>query len=313
MVTLDALVVVTALPSIHRDLGGSLETLQWTVNAYNTAFAAGIITAAAVGDRIGRRRVYAFGLALFTVASAACALAPSAAALIGFRALQGVGAAIVPLGLTLLTSAFPAERRGAVVGIWGGIAGLGVAAGPLIGGAVTQGLSWHWIFWVNVPIGMAAAIGARIVLPESFGPRARLDLPALALIAGGVALLVWGLVQGPQAGWDAPRVLLSLVGGAALVAGFVAREARTTAPMIPLGLFQTPTFAAAVGTQFLTSASIFSAAFITSEYFQLAQGQSPLATGLRFLPGRQHHCWSLPLPGRCSTGSVPAAWSSPDC
>lgn len=285
MVTLDALVVATALPSIHRDFGGSVDTLQWTVNAYNTSFAAGIITAAALGDRLGRRRVFCCGLALFTAASAACALAPNAGTLIGFRAVQGLGAAaVVPLGLTLLTSAFPPDRRGSVVGIWGGIAGLGVATGPLIGGAVTQGLSWHWIFWVNVPVGIAVLTGARLRLRESRGPRTRLDLPALVLVSAGVACAVWGLVQGPQAGWGSPRVAGSLALGAALVAAFVAWETRAAEPMIPLRLFRAPAFSAAVATQFLMAGAIFSAAFITSQFFQFGLGDSPLGTGLRFLP-----------------------------
>ena len=285
MVTLDTLVVVTALPTIHRDLGGSVETLQWTINAYNMAFAAGIITAAALGDRWGRRRVYTAGLGIFTVASAACALAPTTATLIAFRAVQGAGAAIiVPLGLTLLTSAFPAERRGAVVGIWGGIAGLGVAAGPLVGGAVTQGLSWHWIFWVNVPNGLVAMVAARMVLPETRGVRTRLDVPALVFVAAGVASLVWGLVQGPTAGWNSGRVLTALIGGAVLLGAFVWWEARTAEPMIPLRLFRSVSFSGAVTTQFLMAASIYAAAFIMSDYFQFGRGDSPLATGLRFLP-----------------------------
>ena len=285
MVTLDTLVVVTALPTIHRDLGGSVETLQWTINAYNMAFAAGIITAAALGDRWGRRRVYTAGLGIFTVASAACAVAPTTASLIAFRTVQGAGAAIiVPLGLTLLTSAFPAERRGAVVGIWGGIAGLGVAAGPLVGGAVTQGLSWHWIFWVNVPIGLVAMVAARIVLPETRGVRTRLDVPALVLVAAGVASLVWGLVQGPTAGWNSGRVLTALIGGVVILGAFVWWEARTAEPMIPLRLFRSVSFSGAVTTQFLMAASIYAAAFIMSDYFQFGRGDSPLATGLRFLP-----------------------------
>ena len=177
LITLDALVVVTALPSIHADLGGGAGNLPWIINAYALTFAAGIITAAALGDRLGRRRTYVAGLLLFSLASAACALAPDLNTLIGFRAIQGLGAAIVmPLGLTLLTSSFPAERRGAVVGIWGGVAGLGVASGPLVGGVVTEGLDWHWIFWVNVPLGIAAVVGVLRVLPESYGPRTRLEL-----------------------------------------------------------------------------------------------------------------------------------------
>jgi EmrB/QacA subfamily drug resistance transporter len=285
MVALDGLVVVTALPSIRRDLGGSFATLQWTVNAYNTAFAATIITAAALGDRLGRRRMYVFGLALFTASSALCALAPNIGTLIGFRALQGIGAGIVmPLGLTLLTSAFPAERRGAAVGIWGGIAGLGVAAGPLIGGSVTQGLSWHWIFWVNVPIGLAALVGASLYLEESRGPRRRLDVPAMVLVSCGVGAGVWGLVQGPQVGWASARIVIALILGAALIGAFVVWETRAAEPMIPLRLFRSRGFSAAVTTQFLMSSAIFSAAFLTSQYFQFARGNSPFATGLRFLP-----------------------------
>ena len=284
MVSLDALVVVTALPSVHRDLGGGIAALQWTVTAYNMAFGGGIITAAVLGDRLGRRRMYAFGLTLFTVASAACALAPGIGELIAFRAVQGAGAAIVmPLGLTLLTSAFPPDRRGAAVGIWGGVAGLAVAGGPLIGGTVTQGLNWYWIFWVNVPVGVLAAAGARLGLGESHGPRTRVDVPALVLVTGGVVALIWGLVHGAEAGWSgAPIVVLAL--GAAAVGAFVAWEARVAEPMIPLGLFRARTFSAAVATGFLNSSAIFSAAFLISQFFQLALGNSPLDTGLRFLP-----------------------------
>jgi len=285
MVTLDALVVVTALPSIHRQFGGSLATLQWTVSAYNTTYAAGILTAAALGDRLGRRRVFLGGLVLFAVASALCALAPNTATLIAFRSVQGLGAAaVMPTGLTLLSSAFPAEKRGAVVGIWGGVAGLGVAAGPLVGGGVTQGLSWHWIFWVNVPVGLLVFLGARLRVRESFGPRAPLDLPGLVSVTLGVGVLVWALVDGPQDGWTSAPVLLAFAAAAALLAAFVRRQAGAAAPMIPLGLFRSGRFAIAALTQFATGASIFSAAFLTSEYFQFGRGDGPLATGLRFLP-----------------------------
>jgi EmrB/QacA subfamily drug resistance transporter len=285
MVTLDALVVVTALPSIHRALGGSISLLQWTASAYNLAFGACIITAAALGDRLGRRRLFVFGLALFTTASAACALAPNIELLVAFRAIQGVGAAtILPLGLTILTSAFPPEKRGTVVGIWGGIAGLGVAAGPLIGGAITQSLSWHWIFWVNVPIGIAAILGARLGLRESFGPKAALDIPGLVLVTGGVAGLIWGLVEGSQAGWGSSRNLIGLVGGAVLMVAFLVWESRAKEPMIPLHMFRIGTFSSAVTAQLLGGAAIYGAAFLISQYFQFALGNSPFATGLRFLP-----------------------------
>jgi EmrB/QacA subfamily drug resistance transporter len=285
MVALDTLVVVTALPSIHRDLGGNVGVLQWTVNAYVLTFGATIITAAAIGDLIGRRRMYVLGLTLFTAASAGCALAPNIAALIACRAAEGIGAGIImPLGLTLLTSAFPAERRGTVVGIWGGVAGLAVACGPLIGGAVTQGLNWHWIFWVNVPIGILAIAGSRLRLADSRGPTTRLDLPALVLIAAGVGALTWGLVQAGQAGWDSAQTLAALFLGAGLIVAFLAWERRAAEPMIPLGLFRSTGFSAAVATQFLLAAAIYSAAFLTSQYFQFALGDSPLGTGLRFLP-----------------------------
>ena len=301
MVVLDALVVVTALPSIHRSLGGSLGTLQWTVNAYNMAFGAGIITAAALGDRLDRRRVYTAGLAVFTVASAACALAPDVGLLITARAVQGLGAAIItPLSLTILTSAFPAERRGAIVGIWGGISGLGVAVGPLVGGAVTQGLSWHWVFWVNVPVGMAAVAGARLRLTETRGHRTRLDVPGLALVSAGAAALIWALVQGSQAGWTGTGVLIGLAVGTAAIAVFLAWETRAAQPMIPLGLFRTGSFSAAVAAGFLTGAAIYSAAFLTSQFFQLALGDSPLATGLRFLPWTATPLLVAPLAGALS-------------
>ena len=285
MVALDTLVVVTALPSIHRDLGGNVETLQWTVNAYVLAFGAGIITAAALGDLIGRRRMYLIGLTVFTAASAACALAPDIGVLIACRAVEGLGAAIImPLGLTLLTSAFPVERRGAVIGIWGGVAGLAVASGPLIGGAVTQSLNWHWIFWVNVPIGILAIAGSRLRLADSRGPASRLDPPALVLIAAGAGALTWGLVQAGPDGWGSIQTLTGLCVGAAALATFVAWERRTAEPMIPLGLFRSGRFSAAVTTQFLMAAAIYSAAFLTSQFFQFALGASPLGTGLRFLP-----------------------------
>src|SRR5579859_2122592 len=232
MVALDALVVITALPAIHAQIGGSMATLEWTVNAYGLAFAAGIVTASALGDRLGRRRVYVAGLILFSAASAACTLAPTAATLIGARTVQGLGAAIVtPLSLTILTSSFPAAKRGAVVGIWGGIAGLAVAGGPLVGGAVVQGLSWHWIFWVNVPIGIAAVAIARFRLADSRGPATRLDLPGMAIAARAAAAIAWGLIRATDVGWGSVQVIAVLVFGVLLVAGLAAWERRASEPM----------------------------------------------------------------------------------
>jgi len=299
LVTLDALVVVTALPSIHADLGGGAGNLPWIINAYALTFAAGIITAAALGDRLGRRRMYVGGLVLFSMASAACALAPSLSWLIAFRAVQGLGAAIVmPLGLTLLTSSFPAERRGAVVGIWGGVAGLGVASGPLIGGAVTEGLDWHWVFWVNVPLGLAAALAVRRVLPETYGPRTRLDPLGMITASGAMAALVFGVLRSPELGWGSSEVLVSLLLGVLLLASFVAWQAVATAPMVPLSLFRSRVFSAAALTQFLMAASIFATAYVTSQYFQVSRGDSPLETGLRFLPWTMTPLLVAPIAGR---------------
>ena len=285
IVVLDSLVVVTALPRMQQDLHAGLATLQWTVNAYGIAFAAGIITAAALGDRFGRRRVFITGLALFTVASAACAVAPGATALIAARAVQGLGgAAVLPLSLTILTTAFPAQRRGAIVGIYGGLAGLAVAVGPLVGGAVTEGLDWHWIFWINVPLGVAGTLLSLRLLPESYGVAARLDLPGVALVTAGVVGVVWGLARTTQTGWGSAEVITALAGGAVLLAGFFGWEARAAEPMLPLRLLRIRTFAAGNATGFLMTGSTFSAAFLITQYFQFALGYSPLATGLRLLP-----------------------------
>jgi EmrB/QacA subfamily drug resistance transporter len=298
MVALDALVVVTALPAIHASIGGSIATLEWAVNAYGLTFASGIITAAAIGDRFGRRRVYVTGLALFTVSSAACALAPNASLLITARAVQGLGAAAVtPLALTILASTFPAERRGAIVGIFGGIGGLAVAGGPLVGGVVVQGLDWHWIFWINVPIGLVAAIGSVLFLPSGRGPVIRLDLPAAPLAAGGAAAVAWALIQVGDSGWSDPKAITGFIAGAVLLTGLVLRERRAAEPMLPLRLFKSRPFSAANAAAFCGSGAVFSAAFLTAQYFQLGLGYSPLATGLRLLPWTATPMVVAPLAG----------------
>jgi EmrB/QacA subfamily drug resistance transporter len=301
MSALDNLVVITALPAVHREIGGTLADLEWTVNAYTLALAAGIITAAALGDRLGRRRVYVVGLVIFSIASAACALAPTTSALIAARAVQGIGAAIItPLSLTILTGAFPASRRGAIVGIWGGIGGLAVAAGPLVGGAVTQGLSWHWIFWINVPIGLIAALLASGRLAESHGPVARLDIPGLAFVSLAATSIVWGLIRAGADGWSSAGALALIAGGAGFIAAFVLWEGRTAAPMLPLGLFRNRKFSAAVATGFLVSGTIQSAAFLASQYFQLGLGYTPFETGLKFLPWTGMAFIVAPIAGRLS-------------
>ena len=218
MVMLDTGALFTALPRMQRDLHADLASLQWTVNSYGIAFAAGIITAAALGDRFGRRRVFNLGLALFTLASAACALAPDTAVLVVARTVQGIGAAaVLPLSLTILTTAFPPQRRGMIVGIYGGLAGLAVASGPIVGGVVTEELGWHWIFWLNVPIGLVATALATRLLPESHGAPERLDLVGVALVTAGVVALVWALVRANDAGWSSAEIISTLVAGCALL------------------------------------------------------------------------------------------------
>src|SRR4051812_6036144 len=235
MITLDNLVVTTALPSIRRDLGASLDALEWTVNAYTLSFAVLLLPAAALGDRFGRRRGFTIGLGVFTVASALAALAPTTAALIAARAIQGAGGAIVaPLSLTLLADAVPAGRRGLAIGAWSGVSGLGVALGPVVGGAVVDGFTWSWIFWINVPVGMLLVPAALRFLRESRGRADRLDLRGLALVGAGLLALTYGAIEAGSHGWTSTLVLSMLAGGVALLGAFVAWELRTAAPMLPM-------------------------------------------------------------------------------
>jgi len=285
MAALDTLVVSTALTTLRADLGASVQQLEWVVNAYNLTFAVLLITAAALGDRYGRRRLFAAGLLLFAAASAACALAPNGETLIGARALQGAGAAlIIPLGLALLTEAFPPERRGAAIGIFSAITGLAVAAGPLVGGAVVQGLSWHWIFWLNVPIGAVAAPLAMRKMRESYGPRTAIDVTGLLLVSGGAFGVVWGLVRGNQSGWGSPEVITALVAGVVLLGAFVRWQVQTPTPMLPPQLFRSRAFTAGNAAIFLTFASLFTGVFFFAQLLQVVLGHDALGAGLRLLP-----------------------------
>jgi EmrB/QacA subfamily drug resistance transporter len=285
MVVLDSVVVITALPRMQRDLHVSLASLQWTLNAYGIAFAAGIITAAALGDRFGRRKVFTVGLALFTFASIACALAPSLSALIVARTVQGLGGAVVlPLSLTILTAAFPIERRGMIVGVYGGLAGLAVALGPIVGGAVTQSIDWHWIFWLNVPIGVVAVVLGVRLLSETYGAPERLDLVGVGLVTAGVVSLVWALSRASDVGWSSPEVVGTLIAGAALLGVFVVWEGSVREPMVPLRLFAARDFAVGNVTTFLMSGAIFAGGLLVTEEFQLARHYSPVGAGLHLLP-----------------------------
>ena len=284
MTTLDNLVVTTALPVIHKDLHASLSGLEWTVNAYTLTFAVLLITGAALGDRFGRRRMFVIGLSIFTAGSAAAALAPSIDVLIAARAFQGIGGAIVaPLTLTLLAEAFPPERRGAALGIWSGISGLGIALGPLVGGAVVSGLSWQWIFWINVPLGVALLPLAAVFLRESHGEATRLDLPGVGLVTTGLFALVFGLVRGQAEGWTSPLIVGSLSAGAVLLALFVAHERRTEAPMVPLDLFAKRAFAVTNGVSFFMYFGTFGSIFLITQFVQQVMGYAPFDAGVRML------------------------------
>src|SRR4051795_9545052 len=301
MVVLDNLVVTTALPSIRADLGGGVQALEWTVNAYTLTYAVLLLTGAALGDRFGRRRMFVIGIGIFTLASAAAALAPGTGALITARAFQGAGAAIVtPLTLTLLSEAFPPERRGLAIGAWSGISGLGVALGPLVGGAVVQGISWHWIFWLNVPIGLVTAPLALRHLTESYGPSKRLDLPGLALGGLGLLGIVYGIVRGHELGWTSGPILSALGAGAILLASFVAWELRAPHPMLPMRFFRSRAFAASNGVSLAMYFGVFGSIFLLAQFFQVVEHMSPLQAGLRTLPWTGMPMIVAPLAGLLS-------------
>src|SRR6478609_9154253 len=301
MVTLDNLVVTTALPVIREDLNSGLSGLEWTVNAYTLTFAVFLLTGAALGDRFGRRRMFAIGLGIFTLASAAAALAPSIATLDAARAVQGLGGAIVmPLTLTILSAAVPPERRGLALGAWGGISGLAVALGPLVGGAVVSGISWHWIFWLNVPIGLVLAPLALSRLKESYGPASRLDLPGVGLASAGLFGIVWGLVRGNSVGWASPEIVGALVGGAAILGAFVWWELRTATPMLPMRFFRNRTFALANISSLFMFFGMFGSIFLLAQFFQTVQGYSPLQSGLRILPWTAMPIFIAPIAGALS-------------
>ena len=285
MVSLDALVVTTALPTIRHELGASLDSLEWTVNAYTLSFAVLLMTAAALGDRYGRRRMFSFGVALFGAASVGCALAPSAAALVAARALQGAGAAFVlPLALALLGGAFAPNERPRAIGIFAAAAGTAVALGPPFGGAVVQGISWPWIFWLNLPLAAVLIAIARVRVDEQHGPRAALDVPGLGLVTAAAFALVWGLVRGNPAGWGSPEVVLALVAGVALAVAFVGVELRVREPMLPMTLFGSRPFAAGNAAMFFLWGSGLGGLFLMAQFLQTGLGYGPLAAGLRLMP-----------------------------
>jgi EmrB/QacA subfamily drug resistance transporter len=301
MVTLDNLVVTTAIPVIRKDLHASLASLEWTVNAYTLTFAVLLLTGAALGDRFGRRRLFAIGIGIFTLGSIGAALAPSVEVLNVARAVQGLGGAIVlPLTLTILSAAVPASKRGLALGFWGGISGLAVAFGPVVGGAIVQGISWQWIFWLNVPIGVLLVPLALARLDETYGPGGKLDLPGLGLASAGLFGIVWALVRGNQQGWASGEIVAALALGAFFVAAFVAWELRAESPMLPMRFFRNRTFALANVASLLMFFGMFGSIFLLSQFFQTVQGYSPLGSGLRILPWTLAPMFIAPVAGALS-------------
>jgi EmrB/QacA subfamily drug resistance transporter len=284
MIALDVLVVSTALSTIQRQLHGSIETLEWTMNAYNLTFAALLLTGAAVGDRFGRKRMFVVGMAIFTLSSVACALSPSIGWLIAARAVQGLGAAIMmPLALTLISAAFPPQQRGRALGIFSGVAGLGTFSGPFIGGVVAEGLAWEWIFWINIPVGVATILLVRARIEESHGPNSATDLGGLLLSGAGGFGIVWALIRGNQAGWGSAEVLSLLIGGVLMMALFVLWENRTEAPMLPMRFFKIRAFTTANIANFTLWAGVYGVLFMLAQFLQVAQGYGPLGAGLRLI------------------------------
>jgi len=298
MSTLDNLVMTNALPTIRLDLNASVEELQWFINAYTLSFASFILMAAALGDRFGRRTVFVIGIVVFTVASVYSALSTEPWMLILGRAVQGLGgAAIMPLSLTLLVGSVSAKYRSLAIGVWGGISGLGVALGPLIGGAVVEGISWEAIFWINVPVGIVAVPLALLALPNSFGARLRADVVGLLLVGVGVLGVVYGIVRGNDAGWDSLEVIGSLALGILLLGAFVAWESRAAAPLLPLRLFRDRSFSVANVVGLIYSFGIFGSIFILIQFMQVVQGYSPLEAGVLTMPWTMAPMVVAPLAG----------------
>jgi EmrB/QacA subfamily drug resistance transporter len=299
MVALDALALTTALNTIRADLDTSIDTLEWTVNAYNVSFAVLLLTGAALGDRFGRRRMFAAGLGLFVFASVCCALAGSVGTLIAARAVQGVGAALVmPLAMALLSTAFPPEERGRVLGLFSGITGLALIVGPVVGGAIVSGLAWRWIFWINLPIGAVVILAVLRRCPESFGPVAPLDVGGLGLASAAALAIVWALVRGNHVGWTSTEVLTTLIVGFAIVAAFVGWETRTSAPMVPMRLFSSQAFSSAIAASFLYYAAMYGVLFFLPQFLQSAQAFGPFDAGLRLLPWTATLFVFAPIGGR---------------
>jgi EmrB/QacA subfamily drug resistance transporter len=310
MIMLDNTVVNVALPTIKRDLGISLSSLEWIVTAYALTFAALMITGGKLADMFGRRRIFVVGLAIFTLSSLACGLASSSGLLIGARAVQGAGAALMnPATLSIITATFPPKQRGQAIGIWAGVSALALAIGPLAGGLITENLNWNWIFFVNVPVGVLGIVVSQLVIRESrdTSHEQRLDLPGLLTSIGFLFSLCYALIEGNQHGWGSPEILGLFAAAALLLGAFVLVELRQRLPMLDLSLFRIGAFAGANVVAMLVSLAMFGVFFYVSIYIQTILGYSAVQAGAMFLPMTILIILVAPIAGRFSD-SVGSRW-----
>src|SRR5438045_119785 len=287
MIMLDNTIVNVAMPSIQRSLHMSISSLEWIVTAYALTFAALLITGGKLGDLYGRRKMFILGLAVFTLSSLACGLAPNSGFLIGARAVQGVGAALMnPATLSIITATFPPRQRGTAIGIWAGVSALALAIGPLAGGLIVDNIGWNWIFFVNVPVGVVGIVVARFFIDESrdTSHEQSVDFPGLVTSGGGLFALSYALIEGNSRGWSSPEILGLFAAAAALLVAFVVLESRQRLPMLDLSLFRIPSFVGANLVALLVSLGMFGVFFFVSLYVQNILGYSPTKAGAIFLP-----------------------------
>jgi EmrB/QacA subfamily drug resistance transporter len=303
MIMLDNTVVNVALPSIERDLHVSISSLEWIVTAYALTFAALLITGGKLGDLFGRRRIFIVGIAIFTLSSLACGLAPSSGFLIGARAVQGVGAALMnPASLSIITATFPPRERGQAIGIWAGVSAMALAIGPLVGGVIVQNLNWNWIFFINVPVGAAGIVVSRLVIKESrdTSHEQSIDLPGLITSSAGLFALTYALIEGNRHGWGSPEIIGLFVAAAVLLTAFVLVEHHQRLPMLDLSLFKIGSFTGANIVAMLVSLGMFGVFLFVSLYIQNILGWSPTKAGASFLPMTLLIIIVAPMAGRAS-------------
>src|SRR6201997_1543642 len=303
MIMLDNTVVNVALPSIERDLGVSISSLEWVVTAYALTFAALLITGGKLGDLFGRKRIFIVGIAIFTLSSLACGLAPSSGFLIGARAVQGVGAALMnPASLSIITATFPPRERGQAIGIWAGVSAMALAIGPLVGGLIVDNINWNWIFFINIPVGVAGIVVSQLVIRESrdTSHEQSVDVPGLLTSIGFLFSLSYALIEGNTRGWTSAEILGLFAAAAVFLVALVTLELRQRLPMLDLSLFRIGAFAGANIVAMLVSLSMFGVFFFVSLYVQNILRYTPTKAGATFLPMLLLIILIAPIAGRLS-------------